>query len=83
MTVKPPMRRLRFTLDVCLTSRGDLVAGELKMKHDGVKKPMLLGSWSGGKGELEMLLRSIKIKVEAAQSVPFRPLAERPGRKDL
>lgn len=43
----PPMRRLRFRLDVCFTSRGELIGAELQYKDSSEKHQEYLGGWSG------------------------------------
>lgn len=66
----PPMRRIRFRLDVCFTSRGELVGGELQCNDSSKKKPQCLGGWSGGTSRtvllLDDLLRQIKIEITEA-----------------
>ncbi len=70
MKVSPPMRRLRFTIDVCFTSRGELVAGELTMRDSLVARRTLLGGWHGSEEprHLEDILRTVEIMVNKAKA---------------
>lgn len=67
MKVPPPLRLLRFTLDACFTSRGELVAVDLRLYDSLKKKDELIGGSSGGTGEITaMLLRQIDRRIKEA-----------------
>ncbi len=73
MKVPKPMRRLRFRLDVCFTSRGELVGGELICRDSEKPKSEFLGGWSGTPHNsllMNDLLRQISRLIDEATIIP-------------
>ena len=67
MKVPPPMRRLRFTLDVCYTSRGEVVGCEAQVRDSLKGRREMLGGSSGDTAEMvPVLLRKIEKRIRKA-----------------
>lgn len=65
------MRRLRFTLDVCYTSRGELVGGSLRLKYTLASKGIVLGGWTGREHMmLDTLIGEMRRRIYAATVKP-------------
>lgn len=69
MKVTAPMRRLRFTLDVCFTSRGEVVGCEAFMMDSLIGRRKILGGSSGhGDYMIPVLLREIQDQIMKAST---------------